>query len=34
MGVPAWRVHTVEEFSTALQASFASEGPTLIEAML
>lgn len=34
MGMPAWRVHTVEEFSAALKASFASEGPTLIEAML
>ena len=34
MGVPAWRVTTVEELATALQASFSSEGPTLIEAML
>ncbi len=34
MGVPAWRVHTVEEFVAALKASFASEGPSLIEAML
>ena len=34
MGVPAWRVHTVEEFAAALEASFAAKGPTLIEAML
>ncbi len=34
MGMPAWRVHTVEELSAALAASFASPGPTLIEAML
>lgn len=34
MGVPAWRVTTVEEFAAALQASFAAAGPTLIEAML
>ena len=34
MGVPAWRVTTVEEFVTALQASLTSEGPTLIEVML
>lgn len=34
MGVPAWRVHTVEEFSAALQASLSSPGPALIEAML
>lgn len=34
MGMPAWRVTTVEELSSALKASFAAEGPTLIEAML
>ncbi len=34
MGVPAWRVRTVEEFVSALQASLATSGPTLIEAML
>ncbi len=34
MGVPAWRVRTVAEFAAALQESFATEGPTLIEAML
>ncbi len=34
MGMPAWRVHTVEEFSAALAQSLASEGPALIEAML
>ncbi len=34
MGVPAWRVHTVEEFVSALQASLATSGPSLIEAML
>jgi len=34
MGVPAWRVHTVEEFVKALQASLATSGPSLIEAML
>ena len=34
MGMPAWRVSTVAEFSSALQASFATPGPTLIEAML
>jgi len=34
MGVPAWRVHTVAEFVTALQTSLATPGPTLIEAML
>ena len=34
MGMPATRVHTIEEFSAALKASLASEGPTLIEAML
>ena len=34
MGMPSWRVHTIEEFSAALRASLASEGPTLIEAML
>jgi len=34
MGVPAWRVRTVEEFVVALQESLATSGPTLIEAML
>ena len=34
MGVPAWRVETVEQFVTALQASLATSGPTLIEAIL
>lgn len=34
MGVPAWRVTTVEEFVTALLESLATPGPTLIEAML
>lgn len=34
MGVPAWRVHTVEEFVSPLQASLATAGPSLIEAML
>jgi acetolactate synthase I/II/III large subunit len=34
MGVPAWRVRTVEEFVTALQTSLATPGPTLIEALL
>ncbi|XOV84760.1 MAG: acetolactate synthase large subunit [bacterium] len=34
MGVPAWRVRTVAEFAIALQESFATKGPTLIEAML
>ena len=34
MGVPAWRVHTVEEFAAALQESLAMPGPSLIEAML
>jgi len=34
MGVPAWRVHTVEEFAAALQNSLATPGPSLIEAML
>lgn len=34
MGVPAWRVTTVEEFADALQRSLASPGPSLIEAML
>ena len=34
MGVPAWRVTTVEEFSEALKRSLASPGPSLIEAML
>ena len=34
MGVPATRVHTVEEFSAALQRSLASPGPALIEAMM
>ena len=34
MGVPAWRVRTVEEFVAALQASLATAGPSLIEAML
>ncbi|MEM9620623.1 MAG: acetolactate synthase large subunit [Pseudomonadota bacterium] len=34
MGVPAWRVHTVEEFVAALRASLATSGPSLIEAML
>jgi acetolactate synthase-1/2/3 large subunit len=34
MGVPAWRVHTVEEFVAAYLESLATPGPTLIEAML
>lgn len=34
MGVPAWRVRTVEEFVAALLESLATPGPTLIEAML
>ena len=34
MGVPAWRVRTVEEFVVALRESLATSGPTLIEAML
>ncbi len=34
MGVPAWRVHTVEEFVNAYLESLATSGPTLIEAML
>lgn len=34
MGVPAWRVHTVAEFSAALTASFAADGPSLIEVMI
>ncbi len=34
MGVPAWRVTTIEEFSAALKAALAAEGPSLIEAML
>ena len=34
MGVPAWRVRTVEEFATALRQSLNSAGPSLIEAML
>ena len=34
MGVPGWRVRTVEEFVAALQASLATPGPSLIEAML
>ncbi|NKB98999.1 MAG: acetolactate synthase large subunit [Pseudomonadales bacterium] len=34
MGVPAWRVTTIEEFSSALKASLAAEGPTLIEVMI
>jgi acetolactate synthase-1/2/3 large subunit len=34
MGVPAWRVRTVAEFAIALQESFATPGPTLIEAMM
>ena len=34
LGVPAWRAHTVEEFTAALQKSFATPGPTLIEAMV
>jgi acetolactate synthase-1/2/3 large subunit len=34
MGVPGWRVHTVEEFVAAYLESLATPGPTLIEAML
>ena len=34
MGVPASRVTTVEEFAKAVQASFATPGPALIEAMV
>jgi acetolactate synthase-1/2/3 large subunit len=34
MGVPAWRVHTVEELVEALQRAQATEGPALIEAMV
>ncbi len=34
MGVPAWRVRTVEEFVVALQKSLATPGPSLIEAMM
>ena len=34
MGVPAWRVTTVEEFVAALQTSLATPGPALIEAMM
>ncbi len=34
MGVPAWRVTTVEEFVVALQKSLATPGPALIEAMM
>ena len=34
MGVPAWRVSTVEEFATAYPESPATPGPSLIEAML
>ena len=34
MGVPAWRVSTVEEFTAAFLDSLATPGPSLIEAML
>ncbi|MEE8400367.1 MAG: acetolactate synthase large subunit [Desulfobacterales bacterium] len=34
MGVPATRVRTAEEFTAAMEASLATSGPSLIEAML
>jgi acetolactate synthase-1/2/3 large subunit len=34
MGVPARRVRTAEEFTAAMEASLATSGPFLIEAML
>ena len=34
MGVPGVRVETAEELTTALRASLATPGPSLIEAML
>ena len=34
MGVPAWRVHTAEQFNKALAESLRSSGPSLIEAIL
>ena len=34
MGVPAWRVTTVEEYADALEKSFATPGPALIEVMV
>ena len=32
--MPSWRGHTIDEFSTALKAALALDGPVLIEAML
>lgn len=34
MGVPAWRVSTVEDFAAALTEAFAASGPHLIEAVI
>jgi acetolactate synthase-1/2/3 large subunit len=34
MGVPGNRIHSLDEFTTALRAGFAAEGPTLIEVRL